>query len=185
LKRLTDILLGLLLLPLATLVCVLAAFVIRIEGPGSPLFLQARVGRDQKPFTLWKMRSMKRDTASVGSHEVSGSKITKVGQSIRRTKIDELPQIVNVLLGQMSFVGPRPCLPSQAELIAEREARGVFTARPGITGPAQVAGIDMSTPRLLAKTDAQYVAERTMLGDLKLILLTGAGGGRGDATRQT
>jgi lipopolysaccharide/colanic/teichoic acid biosynthesis glycosyltransferase len=83
----------------------------------------------------------------------------------------------------MSFVGPRPCLPNQTELIAERAARGVFDVRPGITGPAQLAGIDMSTPRKLAEADAAYIASRSMAGDLRLILQTASGGGRGDAVK--
>jgi len=124
---------------------------------------------------------MEINTESRASHEVSASKITNVGKFLRRTKLDELPQILNVLSGDMSFVGPRPCLPSQADLIAEREVRDVFSLRPGITGPAQIAGIDMSTPQILARADAAYLAERTFWGDLRLIMQTAKGGGQGDA----
>ncbi|WP_342075684.1 sugar transferase [Yoonia sp. SS1-5] len=180
-KRLTDIALALLLLPLALLLCVPAAIAIRLETPGNPLFLQKRVGRNQRPFTLWKLRSMSKGTKQAGSHEVGTAHVTRMGHIIRRTKIDELPQICNVLLGQMSFVGPRPCLPTQEELIAERAQRGVFDVLPGITGPAQLAGIDMSTPRPLAEADAAYIATRSWTGDLRLIVQTATGGGRGDA----
>jgi O-antigen biosynthesis protein WbqP len=128
----------------------------------SPLFRQERVGRHQKPFTLVKFRTMEKDTASVASHLASASAITPFGRFLRRTKLDELPQLWNVLKGDMSLVGPRPCLFNQEELIAEREARGVYQARPGITGLAQVNGIDMSTPRLLAETDAKMLAELTL-----------------------
>jgi O-antigen biosynthesis protein WbqP len=95
-----------------------------------------------------------------------------------------LPQIWNVLLGDMSFVGPRPCLPNQHELIGERSARNVFATRPGITGLAQVQGVDMSTPRQLAEIDARYASERTFMGDLKLLAQTFVGSGRGDAARK-
>lgn len=182
-KRIFDFLLALGLLPVAMAVCIPVAIAIRVESRGNPLFLHKRVGRNRRVFTLWKLRSMEAGVAQVGSHEVSPARITRIGRFIRRTKIDELPQVVNVLVGDLSFVGPRPCLPNQNELIAERDARGVFDVRPGITGPAQLTGIDMSTPRLLAETDARYVQERTLLGDLNLIVRTALGGGSGDAVK--
>lgn len=182
-KRATDIILALALLPLAIVLCLPAAIAIRVESPGSPLFLQNRVGLRQKGFTLWKLRTMAAGTAHRGSHEISAAQITRIGKFLRRTKIDELPQVVNVLFGQMSFVGPRPCLPSQHELIVERTAMGVWDIKPGITGPAQLAGIDMSTPKRLAEADAAYIVERSLLGDLQLILQTATGGGRGDSVR--
>lgn len=180
-KRFTDILLALLLLPVVVLLCLPAAAAIRLESPGNPLFLQGRVGRDQRPFILWKLRSMAKGTKHAGSHEVGAAQITRVGRIIRRTKIDELPQIWNVIKGEMSFVGPRPCLPTQKELIDARAQRRVFDVLPGITGPAQLAGIDMSTPHKLAEADAAYIATRTFRGDLRLIVQTATGGGRGDA----
>ena len=182
-KRGFDVLLALGLMPIAIVICLPMALAIRLESPGNPFFLQKRVGRDKEIFTLWKLRSMKRGVANVGSHEISAAQITRVGHFIRRTKIDELPQVVNVLVGQLSFVGPRPCLPSQLELIEERDAHGVFDIRPGITGPAQLMRIDMSTPRLLAEVDAQYALEQTFWGDLKLVLRTALGGGSGDAVK--
>ena len=147
---------------------------------GSPLFFQERVGRSGKPFTLVKFRTMRRDTASVASHLASASAITPFGGFLRRTKLDELPQLWNVLKGEMSLVGPRPCLFSQEELIAEREARGVYQARPGITGLAQLNGIDMSTPRLLAETDAKMLAELTLRNYFRYIFMTVLGKGSGD-----
>ncbi len=123
----------------------------------SPLFIQKRVGRYQYPFVLVKFRSMKPDTASVATHFTNVSAVTPLGRFLRRTKLDELPQLWNVLRGEMSLVGPRPCLFNQDDLIEERNALGVFKARPGITGLAQVKGIDMSTPALLAKTDAEML----------------------------
>ena len=125
----------------------------------SPLFRQERVGRNQRPFTLVKFRTMRPNTASVASHLADASAITPFGRFLRRTKLDELPQLWNVLRGDMSLVGARPCLFNQQDLIAERAARGVFDARPGITGLAQIQGIDMSTPELLAKTDAEMLRQ--------------------------
>lgn len=155
------------------------------ETGGQPLFLQTRVGRGQRPFTLVKLRTMAVGTANVASHEVNAEAvITPSGSWMRRFKLDELPQIWNVLLGDMSFVGPRPCLPNQHELIGERSARDVFAMRPGITGLAQVQGVDMSTPERLAEIDALYASERTFIGDLKLLAQTFVGSGRGDAARK-
>ena len=121
---------------------------------GVPLLFQTRVGIDRKPFTLVKFRSMHTNTDHVASHLVNPIKITAWGKFIRHAKLDELLQLWNVLKGEMSLVGPRPCLFNQAELIKERSSRGVFSARPGITGLAQLNGINMATPRLLAKVDA-------------------------------
>ncbi|WP_428547827.1 sugar transferase [Profundibacter sp.] len=167
-KSVVDRLLALLLLGPAMFLCIPAMIAIRIESRGNPLFLQTRVGRNQKPFTLFKLRTMAHGTGDRGSHEVSAAQVTRIGQLLRRTKVDELPQIINVLIGNMSFVGPRPCLPNQSELIAERDARNVFSVLPGITGPAQLSGIDMSTPRELAIADAAYISERSLRMDLEL-----------------
>ena len=120
-----------------------------------PFFIQKRVGKDQKLFTLIKFRSMSPKAANLPTHEISADLITKTGKFIRATKLDELPQLWNVLKGDMSLVGPRPCLPTQEELISERASRGVFSLRPGITGPAQVQNIDMSTPKKLAIEEAE------------------------------
>ncbi len=147
---------------------------------GSPLFRQVRVGRDQQPFILVKFRTMRRDTASVASHLADASAITPFGRFLRRSKLDELPQLWNVLRGDMSLVGPRPCLTNQHELIAERASRNVFDARPGITGLAQVNGIDMSSPRLLAETDAKMLCELTVFSYFRYILMTLSGRGAGD-----
>jgi len=147
---------------------------------GSPLFWQTRVGRDLKPFMLVKFRTMKPGTASVASHLVDGAAITRWGRFLRRTKLDELPQLWNVLKGEMSLVGPRPCLFNQEELIQERAKRGVYEARPGITGLAQTRGIDMSNPVLLAETDATMLAGFRLADYFRYIFLTIAGQGQGD-----
>ncbi len=151
---------------------------------GSPLFLQTRVGRHQKAFTLIKFRTMKKDTASVASHLVNANAITPFGSFLRKTKLDELPQLWNVLKGEMSLVGPRPCLFNQEELIAEREQRQVFDYRPGITGLAQVNEIDMSTPVLLAETDKQMLDGLNIKNYFTYILQTATGKGAGDRVKR-
>lgn len=154
--------------------------VIGLFDTGSPIFRQVRVGRHQKPFTLVKFRTMKVDTASVATHLASSASITRFGHFLRKTKLDELPQLWNVLKGEMSLVGPRPGLFNQEELTNERAKRGVFDVRPGITGLAQVSEIDMSTPALLAETDQKMIRTLTVAHYFKYIFMTVAGKGAGD-----
>ena len=150
---------------------------------GSPIFRQVRVGLHKKPFTLVKFRTMKVDTASVASHLASASSITPFGHFLRRTKLDELPQLLNVLKGEMSLVGPRPGLFNQEELTEARDRYGVFTVRPGITGLSQVNEIDMSTPELLAESDAKMISEMSVSNYFKYIFQTVAGKGSGDRVK--
>ena len=149
----------------------------------SPLYRQERVGCNQVPFVLVKFRTMRPDTASEATHLADASAIMPFGRFLRRTKLDELPQLWNVLWGDMSLVGPRPCLLNQQELIAHRAVLGVFAARPGITGLAQIRGIDMSTPELLAKTDAQMLASLGVVDYFRYIFLTVLERGAGDRVR--
>lgn len=161
----------------------LVLFIVGLFDTGSPIFRQVRVGHQKQPFTLWKFRTMRPDTVSVATHLADTSSITPFGRFLRRSKLDELPQLWNVLKGEMSLVGPRPCLFNQEELVAERTVRGVFDVRPGITGLAQVHGIDMSAPRLLAETDAQMIKTLTLFNYFKYILLTVLGKGAGDRVK--
>ncbi|MCQ4306538.1 sugar transferase [Pseudomonas stutzeri] len=154
--------------------------IIGLFDTGSPVFRQVRVGRHQKPFTLVKFRTMRVDTASVATHLASNASITRFGHFLRKTKLDELPQLWNVLKGEMSLVGPRPGLFNQQELTEERAKRGVFEVRPGITGLAQVNEIDMSTPELLAETDQKMIRTLTLVNYFKYIFMTVAGKGAGD-----
>ena len=147
----------------------------------SPIFMQSRVGKNKKPFTLIKFRTMTVETESVASHLANSASITRIGGFLRKSKIDELPQLINVLKGEMSFVGPRPNLFNQHELINERDARGVYNVLPGITGLAQVNNIDMSTPELLAKTDRKMIDTLTIKDYFKYIIMTATGSGTGDA----
>lgn len=162
-------------LPLLLVLAMLGLF-----DTGSPIFRQTRLGRHQRPFVLVKFRTMRPDAPHVASHLADASAITSFGRFLRRTKLDELPQLWNVLRGDMSLVGPRPCLLSQKELIEERAQRGVYDARPGITGLAQISGIDMSTPRLLAETDHKMLTELNVCSYFRFILLTIVGRGAGD-----
>lgn len=150
---------------------------------GAPLFFQQRIGKNQELFWLVKFRTMPINTKSVGTHLVSTTSITKLGHVLRKTKLDELPQLFNVLLGNMSLVGPRPCLSNQTQLISERAKRGVFNCKPGITGLAQVNNIDMSTPRKLAIYDKLMIDNMSIQLFLKLIISTALGKGRGDRVR--
>lgn len=154
--------------------------IVGLFDTGSPIFRQVRVGRHQQPFTLVKFRTMRVDTASVATHLASSASITRFGQFLRKTKLDELPQLWNVLKGEMSLVGPRPGLFNQEELTAERAKRGVYDVRPGITGLAQVSEIDMSTPVLLAETDQQMIQNLTLGNYFKYIFMTVGGKGAGD-----
>ena len=148
----------------------LAIVAIKTTSRGPALFSQTRVGRHESEFRCHKLRTMATGTPDLPTHEVGRMSITPIGAFLRRFKIDELPQLWNVLAGEMSIVGPRPCLPRQAELIEHRRRLGVFKLKPGITGFAQANGIDMSTPRLLAEADARY--SPSIRNDLLLIFRT-------------
>jgi len=158
-------------------------YIIGLFDTGSPVFVQERVGKNKKPFHLWKFRTMRVDTKSVASHLADRASITKFGAFLRKSKLDELPQLVNVLLGQMSLVGPRPNLFNQTELIEERDKRGVYDHLPGITGLAQINGIDMSTPKELAIKDAEMLQNLTVGGYFIYIFATVGGKGQGDRVR--
>jgi len=158
-------------------------YLVGLFDTGSPVFRQERVGRNKKPFILVKFRTMSVDTASVASHLASSASITSVGAFLRKTKLDELPQLWNVLKGEMSLVGPRPGLFNQENLTAAREAKGVFSVRPGITGEAQVNEIDMSTPVLLAEIDAKMISELSITNYFKFIMMTVTGKGSGDRVK--
>ena len=161
----------------------LIIYLVGLFDTGSPLFIQERVGRGKKSFQLIKFRTMSVGTQSVASHLASASSITKFGGFLRKTKLDEFPQLWNVLKGEMSLVGPRPNLFNQVELISYRSERDVYEVRPGITGLAQVNEIDMSTPELLAKTDEKMITEMSIGNYFKYIILTVTGAGSGDRVK--
>lgn len=171
--------LGLLLLSPVLLVLLVCGWF----DTGSPLFIQERVGRFQKRFYLVKFRTMSIGTQSVASHLAGSDSITSWGDFLRKTKLDELPQLWNVLKGDMSLVGPRPCLFSQIELIEYREQLDVFSVRPGITGLSQLSGVDMSTPEKLAQIDAKAIGELSLKRYFSDLLATALGKGSGDAAQ--
>lgn len=180
--RLLDIFLsltGLLVLsPLITLI-----FIVCLFDAGSPIFRQERVGLHEKGFTLFKFRTMLKGTPSVATHLVDASRVTQTGIFLRKTKLDELPQLINVLKGEMSMVGPRPGLFNQLELFEARKRHNLFDVRPGITGLAQVNKISMSTPELLAKTDAKMIKDLSIYTYFKYIVLTLLGKNYADAVK--
>lgn len=155
-------------------------FILGLFDTGSPIFVQLRVGRDKRFFKLIKFRTMRLETACVASHLAKATDITEFGAFLRKTKLDELPQLWNVLKGEMSLVGPRPCLTSQHKMIEERSIRGVFDFRPGITGLAQIRGIHMADPRKVAKVDRLMLGSLTLKRYFQYIFLTLFGKGWGD-----
>ena len=184
LKRLIDIGLSLVVILGLWWAMLLIWVAIRVFSSGPGLFRQVRVGRNEKRFTCLKFRTMRTTAPNVATHVVSAAEVTSVGRFLRRTKLDELPQVINVLKNEMSFVGPRPCLPSQTAVIEARRARGIFDAAPGITGFAQIQGLDMSNPEALAASDEEYLRLQSLLLDVKIIVRTGLGGGSGDKVRR-
>ena len=171
-KRALDLAVAAPMLLVAAPILLVVMLAIRATSPGPAIFSQIRVGREGALFACRKLRTMHRETPSLPTHEAPANSVTAIGKVLRATKIDELPQLWNVLKGEMSLVGPRPCLPTQTELIERRRQLGVLTALPGITGLAQIKGIDMSNPKLCAETDAAYLKAASVGLDLKILLGT-------------
>lgn len=171
-KKIFDLAGSAALLVATSPILLLAILAVRASSPGPVIFSQTRIGRDGALFRCHKLRTMYQGTPSLPSHETPASAVTSVGKSLRKFKLDELPQLWNVLCGEMSLVGPRPCLPTQTELIECRRRLGVLQALPGMTGLAQIRGIDMSNPRLLADTDAIYLRTASFWLDLRILFGT-------------
>ena len=146
----------------------------------SPFFYQIRIGKNKQKFTLIKFRTMKKGTKSRATHLIDHSNITRLGRILRKSKLDEIPQLYNVLKGEMSLVGPRPCLPSQVKLIEIRSKYDLYKFSPGITGLAQIKSIDMSDPVLLSKTDYQMMKNLNLFKYFYYLILTFFGRGFGD-----
>ena len=162
---------------LAGIICLsplifLASILVFIEDGLPIFFIQNRVGKDEKLFKLFKIRTMKNKTPNLGTHEVNIKHFLNTGKILRNLKIDELPQIINYLMGDINLVGPRPCLPNQEKLLNFRKENNVFTQKPGITGLGQILGFDMSNPELLSKIDRLYINERTNLLGFKILIAT-------------
>jgi lipopolysaccharide/colanic/teichoic acid biosynthesis glycosyltransferase len=180
-KRCIDLIAALvILIPFIWLLAIIW-LAVRLQSPGPGIFAQERIGKNGQAFTCYKFRTMAEGSPNVGTHEVSATLVTPIGAFLRRSKLDELPQAFNILLNEMSLVGPRPCLPNQDAVIAQRQKLGVLSIKPGITGLAQIERIDMSQPSLLARWDADYVKLRSLRLDLSILIKTALGRGNGDA----
>ena len=167
-KRVFDVLASSAALVCLSPLMLLIAAAIRLEDRGPTLFRQKRVGRGGHPFTLFKFRSM----PDLPSDKAKTVRITPIGRLIRRTNLDELPQLINILRGDMSVVGPRPALPSQNELTESRISNGAIACRPGLTGLAQINSYDGMAAAQKALWDGRYAARITFAGDLRITLLT-------------
>ncbi|MEW7010020.1 sugar transferase [Lentilitoribacter sp. EG35] len=178
--RFIDLIAAMFILVVMSWLLLLIFVWIKLETTGPAIFQQKRVGLGGRMFICNKFRTMHEGTEDAASHLISPARITKSGKFLRATKLDELPQAWNILLNEMAIVGPRPCLPSQKELIAERIQRNVLTIKPGITGWSQIRSIDMSDPCKLARSDAEYLELRSVMNDIKIMILTVLGKGQGD-----
>ena len=150
----------------------LASLLIFFED-GLPIFFrQERLGKNKKIFTIYKIRTMKNDAPQLGTHAVSKIFLLRIGKLIRKIKLDEFPQLLNVIKGDINLVGPRPGLPNQELLLGFRSEREVFNIKPGITGLAQVMGYDMSNPKKLSEVDELYVRNKSLKIDALILLAT-------------
>lgn len=174
LKRLSDIVFSAVALLLLSPVLCLIAMAIHFDSPGPVLFRQQRVGAHGREFTMWKFRTMKIGTPDIPTHLLTDPErlVTRVGRWLRRTSADELPQLINILGGRMSLVGPRPALHNQADLIAMRKGKGIDALRPGLTGWAQINGRDDLTLTEKVEWETDYVRRWSLLFDLYIVAKT-------------
>lgn len=175
LKRFFDFLLSVLGVICLSPIFIIVIILIKIDSKGPIIFKQKRIGKDKKEFEIYKFRSMRIDApknAPTHTLENPNMYITKVGQFIRKTSLDELPQLINIIKGDMSIVGPRPALWNQYDLIAERDKYNANSIRPGLTGYAQVNGRDELPIEIKAKYDGEYLSKYNFLFDLKIMFLT-------------
>ena len=179
-KRIIDLMLVIPALVLFLLVIVVIAIFVRLSIGYPVFFCQIRPGLNGNPFTLYKFRTMSDCRDDEGNLLPDEQRLSTFSRFLRRTSLDELPEFFNILVGNMSLVGPRPGLFNQEELTKERDERGVYSVRPGITGLAQINEIDMSTPKLLAETDRKMIDTLNISSYFKYILLTVTGKGSGD-----
>lgn len=169
--RILDIIISILGLSIGAPILILIT-IISYFDTGAPLFVQIRVGRNKMPFKLLKLRSMPVGAPEVATHLLDRKVITKFGNFLRRTRMDEVPQFWNVLKGDMSLVGPRPCLFNQTELIIEREKFNIFKVPPGLTGLAQIQGVDMTDPQSLVELEVQMLETMSIKKYLYYLALT-------------
>lgn len=175
-KNILDFLFALILLILLSPLFMIIAIISKIEEPdGTVYFKQERAGIYNRPFLCYKFRSMKMSApqnASTWELEHPEDYITPLGKFLRKTSLDELPQLINILRGEMSFIGPRPVILKEQELLTLREKNGAYVAKPGITGLSQISGRDNLPPKLKAETDGKYAEDITFINDLKILFMT-------------
>jgi O-antigen biosynthesis protein WbqP len=174
-KRIFDFIYALFGLIILAPLFLIIGFLIKLDSRGPVFFTQRRIGKDKIEFKMLKFRTMKIDTPhNVPTHLMKepSKYITRVGKILRKTSLDELPQFINILKGDMSFVGPRPALYNQDDLVAEREKHGVHQVLPGVTGWAQVNGRDTLPIPEKAKLDGEYIKHFSLWTDFKLLLKT-------------
>ena len=150
----------------------ISLFLVWLEDGSPVIFVQERLGLSKNKFKILKIRTMYKSAPNLGTHEVANAYYLNIGSIIRKIKIDELPQLVNHLKGELELIGPRPGLPSQVKLKEYRDAYNIFNIKPGITGLAQVLGYDMSNPRALAMIDSLYIKNRSIQLDVKIFFAT-------------
>jgi lipopolysaccharide/colanic/teichoic acid biosynthesis glycosyltransferase len=150
----------------------ISIFLVWLEDGSPVIFVQERLGLSKNKFKILKIRTMYKSAPNLGTHEVANAYYLNIGSIIRKIKIDELPQLVNYLKGELELIGPRPGLPSQVKLKEYRDAYNIFNIKPGITGLAQVLGYDMSNPRALAMIDSLYIKNRSIQLDVKIFFAT-------------
>lgn len=172
LKRSIDIIGAILLLVALSPLIIIIALSIKIYDRGPIIFKQKRIGQYGEEFLFLKFRSMPVNTPNVASTETQKLKITPIGEIIRRTNLDEIPQMINVLNGDMSIIGPRPCLPNQESLIELRKANGSINLKPGLTGWAQVNAYDFMPVTEKAQFDGEYYQKLSLWMDVKIVLRT-------------
>ena len=173
-KKLFDVIIALLLIIILLIPLLLIAFLIKITSRGPVLYWSERVGKNNALFRMPKFRSMRTDAPPVATHLLTDPDqyITPLGKWLRKTSLDELPQIFSVLKGDMSFVGPRPALFNQDDLVALRTSKGIHTLVPGITGWAQINGRDELPIPVKVEYDLHYLKNRSFIFDLKILVLT-------------
>lgn len=173
-KRLIDLLGAVAALVVLAPVMAAVALAIRLDSPGAALYRQTRIGKEGRPFTLYKLRSMVVDSETLGGYSTSRSdaRVTRVGRFIRKTSIDELPQLFNVMRGEMSLVGPRPLVPAQKALHSAEQWNKRCSVPPGITGLAQARLRSEATDEQRIALDLQYVVERSLCLDARIIFWT-------------
>lgn len=173
-KRIFDFTVSLLMIILLSPLMLIIGLIILIDDGAPVIFKQYRVGKDNKLFYIYKFRTMRKNTRNVATNELeeSDTMITRSGKLLRKTSLDELPQLFNILSGKMSFVGPRPLIPEEKEIRILRAEYNVYSVRPGMTGLAQVNGRDVLTYQQKAELDKEYVENRSLFGDFVILIKT-------------